>query len=296
MVPYNKRTGPVIISTWKHGLEANAEAWRIMEEGGSVVDMVEKGVKVVEADPDNLSVGIGGLPDREGQVTLDASIMGPDGNCGSVTYLQHIKHPITVARAVMEETPHVMLTGQGALEYALSLGMEKENLLTPKAEAAWKEWLKESQYKPIINVENHDTIGLLAMDANGDIAGSCTTSGLAYKMNGRVGDSPIIGSGLYVDNEIGGAVCTGLGEEVIKSVGAFLAVELMRNGASPEDACEEVIKRIMKKSPHFKDFQVGIIALNKAGEVGSHAIHPWFNYALHTEQDNVLIDSSSTLK
>lgn len=287
---------PLIISTWKHGIEANAEAWKTLKNGGSVLDAVEKGVMIPEADPENLSVGIGGLPDREGQVTLDASIMGPDGSCGSVVYLQHIKHPICVARKVMEETPHVMMAGEGALQYALSQGFEKENLLTEKAEAAWKEWLKESQYKPIINVENHDTIGLLAIDEEGDIAGACTTSGLAFKMNGRVGDSPIIGSGLFVDNAIGGAVCTGLGEEVIKSVASFLAVEKMRDGASPQEACEIAIARIMEKSPHYKDFQVGIIAINKAGEYGSHAIHPWFNYALHTTEDNVLIDSTHVLK
>jgi len=292
---FRKTDGPVILSTWAHGVEANAEAWRILEEGGSVLDAVEKGVMVTEADPKNQSVGIGGLPDRDGRVTLDASIMGPDGNCGSVVYLEHIKHPICVARKVMEDTPHVMMAGEGALALALDMGMEKENLLTEDSEKAWKKWLEKSQYKPIINIENHDTIGLLAIDDNGDIAGACTTSGLAYKMNGRVGDSPIIGSGLYVDNAVGGAVCTGLGEEVIKSVASFLAVEKMRDGASPQEACQIAIDRIMEKSPHYKDFQVGIIALNKSGEIGSYAIHPYFNYAHHTVQENVLIDSKSAL-
>jgi N4-(beta-N-acetylglucosaminyl)-L-asparaginase len=202
---------PVVISTWNHGITANEAAWKILNAGGRSLDAVEKGVMLVEADPENTSVGRGGRPDRDGHLTLDACIMNEFGDCGSVAFLEHIVHPISVARMVMEKTPHVMLVGEGALEFALQNGFKKESLLTPGSEKAWKDWMKESNYKPIINIENHDTIGMIAMDKNGNISGSCTTSGLAFKMHGRVGDSPIIGAGLYVDNEVGGACATGLG-------------------------------------------------------------------------------------
>ena len=216
--------------------------------------------------------------DRDGNVTLDACIMNSNGDCGSVVYLKNITHAISVARKIMEETPHVMLAGVGAEEFAYSLGYKKEVLLTDKSRSDWLDWKKNSEYKPIINIENHDTIGMLAIDKNGNISGGCTTSGLAYKMSGRVGDSPIIGSGLFIDNEVGGAVATGLGEEVVKTVGSFLVVELMRNGYSPQKACEEAIKRIVsKKNSNFKDFQVGYIAINKSGETGSYSIHDGFS-------------------
>ena len=198
--------------------------------------------------------------------------MDHNGNCGSVCFLQNIKHPISVARKVMDETPHVILAGDGALQFALSKGFQKENLLTPQSKLDWEEWKKEGEYKPIINVENHDTIGMLAIDQHGNISGACTTSGLAYKLAGRVGDSPIIGAGLYIDNEIGGAVATGMGEAVLKSLGTFLVVELMRQGRSPEQACKEAIERIMKKQ-NYKEFQVGYVAVNKKGEYGLSLIH-----------------------
>src|SRR5699024_6667253 len=191
------------------------------------------------SDPDERSVGYGGRPDRDGKVTLDACIMDENANIGSVAALEHIKHPISVARAVMEKTPHVMLVGEGALEFALANGFKKENLLTEKSKKEWEEWLKTSEYKPVVNIENHDTIGMLALDASGNLSGACTTSGMAYKMHGRVGDSPIIGAGLFVDNEVGAATSTGDGEEVIRTVGSHLVVELMRQGNSPQEACEE---------------------------------------------------------
>jgi len=292
----NVKNKPIVISTWIHGMEANRAAVDCMDKGGDCLDAVEAGVRVTEADPENLSVGIGGLPDREGNVTLDACIMDKTGNCGSVTFLKHIKHPISVARKVMEDTPHVMLSGEGALQFALECGFEKENLLTEKAKKAWEKWKVESNYKPIINVENHDTIGLIARDKNGDLAGACTTSGAAYKMHGRVGDSPVIGAGLYVDNEVGGACATGMGELVLKTLGTFLVVELMRYGMSPQEACEEAVIRIKNKLPDYKNFQVGYLAINKAGETGAYCIHPGFNYALHQNNKNELIDSDSYLK
>lgn len=284
---------PLVISTWNHGIEANQAAWETMQSGGSALDAVEKGVMVTEADPENLSVGLGGLPDRDGNVTLDACIMDSNGNAGSVCFLQYIKHPISVARKVMEDTPHVMLAGDGALRFALEKGFQKENLLTEKARKAWEKWRKTSDYKPLINIENHDTIGLLAIDPDGNISGSCTTSGLAYKMNGRVGDSPIIGAGLYVDNEVGGAVATGMGEMMMKTLGSFLIVEFMRSGMSPQQACEAAIDRIKEKVPEYKDFQTGYLAINAAGETGAYAIHPGFNYALYKDGENKLIDAPS---
>lgn len=284
---------PLVISTWNHGMAANAAAWGILSKSGDALDAVEAGVRVPEADPEVTSVGYGGFPDREGKVTLDACIMDQEGNCGSVAFLQHIKHPISVARKVMEDTPHIMLVGEGALQFALEKGFEKEDLLTPEAEKAWREWLKKSEYQPVINVENHDTIGLLALDERGNLSGACTTSGAAFKMHGRVGDSPIIGAGLFVDNEVGGATATGLGEAVIRVAGSHLVVELMRQGHHPEDACRLAVERVIAKNKSIENLQVGFIALNKQGEYGGYCIHKGFNYAVHDHRINTLIDAKS---
>ena len=225
--------------------------------------------------------------DREGTVTLDASVMDHMGNCGSVVAVENIVHVEALARDVMEKTPHVMLVGKGAESYAKTLGYKHTDLLTTESKKEWEEWAKESQYKPIINIENHDTIGTLCMDKNGNIGGACSTSGLAYKMEGRVGDSPIIGSGLFIDNTVGGAVATGMGEEVVKTVGSFLIVELMRQGKTPQEACEEAVRRVVKKSGNrYKDFQVGFIALNKKGETGAYCIHEFFNYNIYSDGGN----------
>jgi N4-(beta-N-acetylglucosaminyl)-L-asparaginase len=210
--------------------------------------------------------------------------MDKDSNCGAVLYLKNIVHPISVARKVMEETPHVMLAGKGAELFAYQKGFKKENLLTEKSKAEWLEWKKTSKYQPIINIENHDTIGMLAIDSKGDIAGACTTSGMAYKIGGRVGDSPIIGAGLFVDNEVGGATATGVGEEVVRTVGSFLIVELMRQGKTPQEACEEGVKRIISKNNEKLDFQIGFIAINKKGETGGYCIQPGFTYRVYSEQ------------
>jgi len=282
-----KKTGkgapskPVVISTWNFGVAANQAAWEILKNSGRALDAVEAGVRVPEGDLKNTTVGKGGYPDRDGHVTLDACIMDDKGNYGSVVFLQNIVNAISVARRVMEETPHVMLAGKGAEKFAVSQGFKKENLLTERSKKAWEEWKIKSEYKPVINIENHDTIGMLAMDQSGNLAGGCTTSGLAYKMHGRVGDSPIIGSGLFVDNEVGAATATGVGEEVLKTVGSFLIVELMRQGRTPQQACEEAIKRIMKKQLERKDFQVGYIAVNKKGETGAYSIHQGFSYTIY---------------
>ena len=282
-----------VIATWNNQKACEA-AWQVIKNGGRALDAVEQGVKIPEADPKDQSVGYGGRPDREGKVTLDACIMDEMGNCGSVCFLQHIKHPISVARKVMENTPHVILAGEGALQFALSQGFQKENLLTEASKKEWQEWLVKSEYKPVINIENHDTIGMIAIDEKGDISGACTTSGMAYKVHGRVGDSPIIGAGMYVDNEVGGAVATGVGEAVLKTLGSFLVVELMRQGRTPQAACEEAVKRIAKKQA-YQDIQVGYCAINKAGEYGAYSIQPGFNYVLCQDDKTSLFDARSFL-
>jgi N4-(beta-N-acetylglucosaminyl)-L-asparaginase len=289
-----KEEKPLILSTWNHGLPANTAAWRKLKETSSILDAVEAGVRDTELDMENLSVGLQGLPDREGITTLDASIMTGDGACGSVAFVRQIKHPISLARAVMEKTPHVILAGEGARQFAIAQGfpLEKEEL-SPKAKFEYDKWKVTSQYKPIINIENHDTIGMIGIDASGKLAGSCTTSGLAYKMHGRVGDSPIIGAGLYVDDEVGAATATGLGETIIRICGSFLIVELMRQGRTPQEACEEAVKRLVTKSKNIQDIQAGFLAINKYGETGAYAVHPGFNFARATSSENILIDSKS---
>ncbi len=290
--PASGTTKPIVLSTWKRGLAANDGAWKVLSANGRALDAVEKGVNVTEADFTDRSVGLGALPDRDGHVTLDASIMDEHGSCGSVAFLQHIMHPVSVARLVMEKTPHVMLVGEGALQFALENGFKKEpDKLSPASEQAWKEWLKKSEYKPVVNIENHDTIGMIALDAAGNLSGSCTTSGLAYKMHGRVGDSPIIGAGMYVDNEVGAACATGVGEAVMKICGSFLVVEYMRQGMSPDAACRAAVKRLTERNPNYKDIQVGFLALNKQGETGAYAVQHGFNYALCDSSGNKLVDA-----
>ncbi|MFT5254745.1 MAG: N4-(beta-N-acetylglucosaminyl)-L-asparaginase [Candidatus Paceibacteria bacterium] len=276
---------PVVIATW-NVKESTKKAWQSLQEGSSALDAVIAGCGVEEANAEGQSVGIGGLPDREGRVTLDACVMNEKGDYGAVLCMQNIMHPIAVAKKVMEDTPHVILAGIGAEEFAVSQGFKRENLLTDKSKTAWENWRKTSKYNPIINIENHDTIGMLAIDKHGTISGGCTTSGLAYKMAGRVGDSAIVGSGLFVDNEIGAATATGLGEEVLKTVGSYLIVELMRQGKSPQQACEEAILRIIEKTPNFEDFQVGYIAVNKKGETGAYSIHKGFMTTTYQDGKN----------
>lgn len=295
-----KQIKPIVISTWRFGVEANAEAWKILSTNGKALDAVEAGVKIPEGDPKERSVGLGGRPDRDGKVTLDACIMDDLSNIGSVACLEHIVHPISVARAVMEKTPHTMLVGQGALEFALSQGFKKENLLTAESEAEWKEWLKKSEYKPKVNIENHDTIGMVALDMYGNLSGACTTSGMAFKLHGRVGDSPIIGAGLYVDNEVGAATATGHGEEVMRVVGSHTVVELMRQGYKPEEACKKAVERIFnsakKRGKDLSEIQIGFIAINKQGEHGAFCLQKGFNYAVYSpEINNRLIDAKSLL-
>lgn len=291
--PPAKGVLPAVIATWDNR-QATAAAWKILSAGGRALDAVEAGARIPEADPDDTSVGYGGFPDRDGHVTLDACIMDEFGNAGSVSFLEHIMHPISVARRVMEKTPHVMLSGEGALEFALKEGFPKENLLTEKARLAWEAWKIKSEYKPVINIERHDTIGIVAVDARQQVAGACTTSGMAFKMHGRVGDSPIIGAGMFADNDAGVAAATGLGELVLKTLGSFLIVEEIRRGQHPQKAAETVIKRLAQKYPkEAAENQVGYVALDKKGRYGAYSLHPGFNYALYQREQNIVSEAGS---
>lgn len=290
---------PVVVSTWRNPL-ANAAAWKALINTGYALDAVEQGARVPEANPKDTSVGYGGLPDREGMVTLDASIMDEKSNCGAVAFVQGFMHPVSIARLVMEKTPHVMLVGKGAEQFAEAQGFKREKLLTPESEKAWKAWLKKSEYTPYHDPGQHDTIGILALDEQGRICGACTTSGMAYKMHGRVGDSPIIGAGLYVDGEVGAATATGVGEEMIRIAGSHTIVELMRQGLSPQQACEEAIHRLIRKRGEEKarELSVAFLALNIHGEVGAYSTNNVFEYTLTTTQqtNHPVIKSSSYFK
>jgi isoaspartyl peptidase/L-asparaginase-like protein (Ntn-hydrolase superfamily) len=283
--------GPIILSTWDHGLPANAKALEVLRAGGSVLDAVEQGVMVVESDFTNRSVGLGGRPDRDGRVTLDACIQDHDGRAGAVAFVQGFEHPVSIARAVMERTPHVMLVGEGAEQWAARNGFSKRDLVIPEVQAEYRTWLESAEYKPVANIENHDTIGLVAIDASGRIAGTCTTSGMAYKIHGRVGDSPIIGAGLFVDGEAGAATATGVGELMIRVAGSHSVVELMRHGRSPEEACRETVRRIARKHPGVTGMQVGFIALARDGRWGAWSLLEGFTVAVSDVEGTRLVDS-----
>jgi N4-(beta-N-acetylglucosaminyl)-L-asparaginase len=293
------------VSTWDFGVGANRAAWAVLASGGTALDAVEAGARWVESDLCNSTVGHCGNPDRDGVLTLDASIMNGDGRCGAVAAIEDIAHPVSVARAVMEKSPHVLLVGAGAQQFALQNGFEKTPLLTDTAKAAWRDWLKTAQYQPKINAErdsakpgdsrNHDTLGILALDAQGHLAGACTTSGMAFKLHGRVGDSPIVGAGLYVDDEVGAATASGVGEEMLRNAASFLVVELMRQGHTPEQACRQAIARVVHKRPEAsKHLQVCFLAMNKRGEVGAYALHKGFVYAVcDAGKQDALLDAHS---
>jgi N4-(beta-N-acetylglucosaminyl)-L-asparaginase len=282
-----------IVSTWDFGAAANTAAFAKMAAGGSLLDAVEAGARVPEADPSNHSVGLGGYPDRDGRVTLDAIIMDDRGNVGAVAALEHVMHAVSVARKVMEQTPHTFLVGEGATQFALAQGFKKQQLLTPEAAAEWRKWLQTSRYEPQPNIENrtpsrppgsaldHDTIGILARDSNGKLAGACTTSGMAFKLRGRVGDSPQCGAGLFVEAEVGAATATGVGEEVTRIAGTARVVASMRAGLSPLAACKEAVEHLVKlRKDALRGKQVGFLALSAAGEVGAFALMPGFTFAV----------------
>lgn len=293
---------PVAVSTWDSGVTANKGAWPILSQGGRALDAVEAAGRASEDEP-SCCVGLGAYPDRDGHVTLDSCIMDGNGDCGGVSFLERIKHPVSVARKVMENTPHVLLSGNGAQEFAVAQGFKLEPaILSPDAEKEWRKWLEKTKYKPEINIENkkvseaspyffddgtanHDTMGTIAMDGDGKLAGMVTTSGMAFKMRGRVGDSPIIGAGLFVDNEVGAATSSGVGEEVIRICGSHTVVEQMRAGRPPEQACREAIRRIVKRDlAKAKEFQVGFIAMSRTGAIGAFSIQKGFVYTVTNEQ------------
>ncbi|MBI2262324.1 MAG: N(4)-(beta-N-acetylglucosaminyl)-L-asparaginase [Caulobacterales bacterium] len=298
----------VMVSTWDFGAAANAAGLAVRADGGSALDMVEAGGRVAEADESNSSVGLGGLPDRDGRVTLDACVMTWAGDIGAVCALEDVVHAVSVARRVMERTPHTMLAGEGARTFAVEQGFETRDLLTPRAEAAWREWLKTADYAPRINSENagwggrpggpgnHDTIGLLAIDAAHRMAGACTTSGMAFKMRGRVGDSPLIGAGLYVDDEVGGATATGVGEDVVRVAGSHAVVEGMRAGLAPAAACRRVIERLARlRGARVAGSQVALLAMDKQGGVGGFALQPGFTYAVIDAAGRTRIERAGAL-
>jgi N4-(beta-N-acetylglucosaminyl)-L-asparaginase len=272
----------VIIATWPFGVDACRESYRVLGlEGKEPIDAVEAGIQVTEADVTNRSVGIGGLPNADGVVQLDACIMNDRQKSGSVAGLKGFAHPISIARRVMETTKHVMLVGEDAAQFAAKHGFEKADMPVPEAKKAWQEW-KEKQSAEALDIEkNHDTIALLVCRADGKLAGGCSTSGLAFKLPGRVGDSPIIGSGLYVDGRVGAAGATGIGENIMRYCGSFLAVEFMRAGASPEEACRKVIERIAdgeQKPP--SELHINFIAVDKNGVWGAAGTDGDFQYGL----------------
>jgi N4-(beta-N-acetylglucosaminyl)-L-asparaginase len=310
-------TKPIVISTWDSGMPVNAEAWKILSAKGSALDAVEAGAIHIENEI-NCCVGLGGYPDRDGIVTLDSCIMDHLANCGAVAGLERIKHPVSVARKVMEKTPHVILVGAGAQQFAVENGFNLESKeLSDDAKNAYTNWLKKSEYKPVINIENlpagkegkkqngpfapnffedgtanHDTMGLVAMDMNSNLSGAVTTSGMAFKLHGRVGDSPIIGAGLFVDNEIGAATSSGTGEEVIRICGTHLVVEFMRQGFSPEMACKKAVERIVKRDKEkAKTLQVGFLAMNKKGQYGAYAIQKGFVFSVKSDKENQIHQS-----
>jgi N4-(beta-N-acetylglucosaminyl)-L-asparaginase len=284
---------PVAVATWNNQ-KATSAAWEVLGRGGRALDAVEAGARVPEADPKDTSVGYGGFPDRDGNVTLDACIMDEEGNAGSVCFLQEIMHAVSVARRVMEKTPHVLLAGKGALDFALSEGFERQNLLTDEARKAWEKWKETSLYKPVINIERHDTIGIIALDAQQRLAGACTTSGMAFKMHGRVGDSPILGAGMYNDPAYGAAASTGLGELVLKTLGSFLLVEEIRRGRHPQKAAELTVKRIAERYPkQARENQVGFVAIDRKGRYGGFALQPGFNYTVCLEGRNQVLEGGS---
>ena len=309
---------PLVVSTWDSGIRANAAAWEVLKKGGSAIDSVEQAGRQAEAEP-SCCVGLDAYPDRDGFVTLDASIMDHKGGCGSVVFMQHIKHPISVARMVMEKTKHVLLAGDGATQFAIENGFERmPTKLSADAEKAWKEWLKKSEYKPVVNIENrkpggsvalaapvrfddgsfnHDTMGTIALDGRGDLSGACTTSGMAFKMHGRVGDSPIVGAGLYVDNAVGAATSSGVGEEVIRICGTHTVIEAMRYGKSPTEACKVAVMRIVDRDrTAAKDLQVGFVDISKKGEIGAYAIQKGFTYSVTNAEINKTLPSDSYFK
>ena len=285
---------PLIVSTWPFGRPANERALGVVKDGGSNLDGVEQGIRVTEADIANSSVGIGGIPNSDGVVQLDACIMdGPGHRGGSVGALEGILHPISVARRVMEKTRHVMLVGQGAKDFAVAEGLETGSLITSEQTERWKKWKADQKDRRGASGEGHDTIALVVLGPDGNLAGGCSTSGLGYKLPGRVGDSPILGSGLYVDNEVGAAGATGVGENVMRYCATFLIVELMRSGMDPEQACVAAIQRIARMDPLGFDLNINFVAIDRLGRYGAAGTGDGFPYSVTTPGFSAVLKSAA---
>lgn len=290
--PPTKEGDTVILSTWNNQV-ANGIASKTAQEGSNIIDAIVAGISHVESDIEDMSVGKGGRPDREGDVTLDSCIMDHKGEAGGVCFMKDIEHPIQVAKDVMYHTPHVLLAGEGATRFAIERGHKRTDLLTDKAEAELKEWRLTNEYKPIPNIEQHDTIGMIGIH-NGQMGGGCSTSGLAYKMQGRVGDSPIIGAGLFVDGAVGACTATGMGEIMMKNLSSFLVVEYMRSGDSPMEACKKAVLRFINGASSVgQDQQMGLIAMDINGSVGGYSVLPGFVYAVTVNGQSALVEAES---
>ena len=291
-----KEAKAVFLSTWAHGKPANERAAEVLRSGGSLLDAVERGINVPENDPSVTSVGYGGLPNAEGVVELDAAIMdGTRHRAGSVCSLHSIKNPISVARQVLEKTLHTTLAGEGAFRFALALGFHPEQLLTPESLKKWLEWKADPKRKTFWRnpTENHDTIGMVAADGEGHVVSGCSTSGLAWKIAGRVGDSPLVGCGVYADDNAGAASATGDGDLMTNYCTSVSIVHTMSRGASPQDACVELLQHMVKTDPANKSGDVCVIALNNRGEVGAASMRAGYRlkYALWRNGESHLLDA-----
>lgn len=291
---------PILLSTWSFGLRGHEAAWPDLQAGGEAIDAVIAAATTIEADPEIDSVGFGGLPDRDGQVTLDACVMKSPASCGSVCGLRRHLHAARIARRIMEDTEHVMLAGEAADAFADSVGEPEADLLAPEAKAAWDRWRTEGIDVDLIRDAGrpidrdggrlfggddeqrwagHDTIGTLALDVRGVLAGACSTSGSPWKVPGRVGDSPIVGHGLYVDPGVAAVSATGSGELVMGVCGAMLAVECIRRGDEPLDALLTVLRRIDAAYEMLPTHQIGLVALRADGTMASAALRDGFKVA-----------------
>jgi N4-(beta-N-acetylglucosaminyl)-L-asparaginase len=285
---------PIVISTWAFGLKANEAAWEVLSRGGTSLDAVETGIVQCEDDPTVDSVGWGGLPDATGEVTLDASIMDDTGRCGAVACLHRVRNAIKVARLVMETTPHIMLVGEPATHFAFDHGFPQVNLLAPQASRRFDDWRLKGETVELGDA-NHDTIGMLAVDQQGRVAGGCSTSGTAFKYHGRVGDSPIIGAGLYVGPGIGAACATGVGEEMIKVCGSFAVVDNMRRGMEPRAAITEVLREIVRRHGGVPDTNVSFLALRADGVYAGLTLRSKtnFQYAVISQGQRQLVNAAA---
>lgn len=287
---------PLVISSWTYGLKANANAFKVLVNGGTALDAVEQGIRAMEEDPNEPCAGIGALPDKKGRVTLDASIMDHNLNVGSVAGLEHILHPVSVARSIMEKSNCTSIVGEGALEFALNQGYERTNLLTSKADIEWQEWLNNKHYKRSPDFNHTDTVATLAIDKFGNMSGATSSGGVAFKEPQSIYDSAVIGAGLFVDNEIGAAVATGGTGDAIRVAGAHLVVELLRQGKNPQEACFEAVERIFRyRADKMDNNNIAFLALTKKGVYGGFSLQSGFTFAVQNTEGRFLVNCKSLI-